>query len=118
MSLYDGGEIIGRHDRTAASWRWCRTASQPANILKPETLEIMTTASAANPHYAKGWEVNAAHNWWHNGSLAGATTIAVRTHSGFCWARFTNTRRTPSDIGIDLDRLIWTMVREVKAWRA
>jgi CubicO group peptidase (beta-lactamase class C family) len=89
----------------------------PPNILKPETLEIMTTASAANPHYAKGWEVNAAHNWWHNGSLAGTTTIAVRTHSGFCWAGFTNTRRTPSAIGIDLDRLIWTMVREVKAWR-
>ena len=89
----------------------------PQNILQPQTLQAMTTASAANPHYAKGWEVNAAGNWWHNGSLPGTTTIAVRTHSGFCWAGFTNTRRSDSAIGLDLDQLIWTMVRQVKAWR-
>jgi CubicO group peptidase (beta-lactamase class C family) len=87
----------------------------PPNILQPQTIEIMTTASAANPHYAKGWEVNAANNWWHNGTLAGTETIAVRTHSGFCWAAFTNTRVT--NLGVDLDPLIWTMVRQVKAWR-
>jgi CubicO group peptidase (beta-lactamase class C family) len=90
----------------------------PANILQSQTIRTMTTASTANPHYAKGWEVNAADNWWHNGSLPGSTTIAVRTHSGFCWAAFTNTRRSNSSIGIDLDKLVWTMVREVKAWRA
>ena len=89
----------------------------PPNILAPATLATMTTASSANPHYAKGWEVNAANNWWHNGTLAGTETIAVRTHSGFCWAGFTNTRRSKSDLGIDLDRLIWKMVQQVKAWR-
>jgi CubicO group peptidase (beta-lactamase class C family) len=89
----------------------------PPNILTPQTLAIMTTASTANPHYAKGWEVNDANNWWHNGTLPGTETLAVRTHSGFCWAAFTNTRRTGSDMGVDLDRLIWTMVRQVKAWR-
>jgi CubicO group peptidase (beta-lactamase class C family) len=91
--------------------------ASPPNILAPATLATMTTASSANPHYAKGWEVNAANNWWHNGTLAGTETIAVRTHSGFCWAGFTNTRRSKSDLGIDLDRLIWTMVQRVKAWR-
>ena len=90
----------------------------PANILQPQTLQIMTTASTANPHYAKGWEVNAANNWWHNGTLPGTESIAVRTHSGFCWAAFANTRRSGSDMGIDLDKLNWTMVRQVKAWRA
>jgi CubicO group peptidase (beta-lactamase class C family) len=89
----------------------------PPNILQAQTIQIMTTASAANPHYAKGWAVNAADNWWHNGDLPGTTTLAVRTHSGFCWAAFTNTRRIGSDMGVDLDRLIWTMVRQVKAWR-
>jgi CubicO group peptidase (beta-lactamase class C family) len=87
----------------------------PPNILTPQTLAIMTTASTANPHYAKGWEVNAAGNWWHNGTLPGTETLAVRTHSGFCWAAFTNTR--VADMGVDLDRLIWTMVRQVKTWR-
>ena len=91
--------------------------AMPPNILQPPTLQIMTTASTANPHYAKGWEVNAVNNWWHDGTLPGSETLAVRTHSGFCWAVFTNTRRTESDMGVDLDRLIWTMVRQVKAWR-
>jgi CubicO group peptidase (beta-lactamase class C family) len=27
------------------------------NILKPETIAVMTTGTPANPHYAKGWEV-------------------------------------------------------------
>ena len=88
----------------------------PPNILTPQTLAIMTTASTANPHYAKGWEVNAANNWWHNGTLPGSETLAVRTHSGLCWAAFTNTR--VANMGGDLDRLIWTMVRAVKPWRA
>lgn len=89
--------------------------SVPPNILQPQTLAIMTTASTANPHYAKGWEVNAVNNWWHNGTLPGTETLAVRTHSGFCWAAFTNTR--VAKMGADLDPLIWTMVRQVKAWR-
>jgi CubicO group peptidase (beta-lactamase class C family) len=88
----------------------------PANILQPRTIQRMTTGSAANARYAKGWEVNRAGNWWHNGSLPGTSSIAVRTHSGFCWAAFTNTRRRNSSLDGDLDRLVWAMVREVKAW--
>jgi CubicO group peptidase (beta-lactamase class C family) len=91
--------------------------SAPPNILKPQTIETMTTASAANPRYAKGWEVNKANNWWHSGFFSGTSTIAVRTHSGFCWAAFTNTRAN-SAMDRDLDRLNWNMVRQVKAWQA
>jgi CubicO group peptidase (beta-lactamase class C family) len=89
----------------------------PPNILKPQTIQTMTTASAANAGYAKGWEINKANNWWHNGSLPGSATIAVRTHSGFCWAAFTNTRRSNSRLESDLDKLVWNMVREVKSWQ-
>ena len=88
----------------------------PPNILKPQTIEAMTTGSSANTGYAKGWEVNRAHNWWHNGFFSGTSTIAVRTHSGFCWAAFTNTRAN-SAMDSDLDRLNWNMVRQVKAWQ-
>jgi CubicO group peptidase (beta-lactamase class C family) len=89
----------------------------PPNILKPETIRVMTTPTAASQGgYAKGWAINKAGNWWHNGSLPGTSSIAVRTHSGFCWAAFTNTRRG-SSLGGDLDRLVWAMVKEVKAWR-
>jgi CubicO group peptidase (beta-lactamase class C family) len=89
-----------------------------ANILKPDTIRIMTTASRPNEGYAKGWSVNKANNWWHNGSLPGTSTIMVRTHSGYCWAAFINTRRPDSAIDGDLDQLIWTMVAQVKSWHA
>jgi CubicO group peptidase (beta-lactamase class C family) len=90
----------------------------PPNILKPDTIRTMTTGSSANAGYAKGWSVNKANNWWHNGSLPGTSTLVVRTHSGFCWAAFTNTRRSDSALDGDLDKLIWTMVGQVKGWRA
>jgi CubicO group peptidase (beta-lactamase class C family) len=88
----------------------------PPDILRHDTLKTMITASAANPNYACGWEVNRAHNWWHNGSLPGVSTILVRTSSGLCWAGFTNTRAN----GIDpaLDELMWKMVKAVPSWHA
>jgi CubicO group peptidase (beta-lactamase class C family) len=89
----------------------------PPNILKSQTIQIMTTPTAANPGYAKGWMVNKANNWWHNGTLPGTSTIAVRTHGGFCWAAFTNTRNGSRSYGGDLDKLIWSMARQVKSWR-
>jgi CubicO group peptidase (beta-lactamase class C family) len=90
----------------------------PPNILKPETIRIMTTASRQNADYAKGWEVNKANNWWHNGSLPGTATLVVRTHSGYCWAAFINTQRPNSALDGDMDKLIWTMVGQVKTWHA
>ena len=86
------------------------------DILKPETLRMMTTGSTANPGYAKGWIVNRQNNWWHNGSLPGSITLIVRTSGGFCWAALTNTRRPDSEIALDLDRLIWNMVGKVTRW--
>jgi beta-lactamase family protein len=40
------------------------------------------------------------------------------THSGYGWAAFTNTRRQDSAMHGDLDKLIWTMVGQVKTWHA
>jgi CubicO group peptidase (beta-lactamase class C family) len=87
------------------------------NILKPPTIRTMTTPSAANPRYAKGWEVNADGNWWHGGSLPGSATTAARIHSGLCWAAFVNTGGLNSSLGSDLEGLVWDMAGEVKRWR-
>jgi CubicO group peptidase (beta-lactamase class C family) len=84
------------------------------NILGEDTTKAMTTATAANPHYACGWSVNAIPNWWHTGSLPGTLTIMVRTGSGLCWAAFANTRAN----GLNLDEMMWKMVKAVPAWRA
>jgi CubicO group peptidase (beta-lactamase class C family) len=90
----------------------------PSNILQPQSIRSMTTASAANPDYAKGWSINRLDNWWHNGSLPGTSAIAVRTHGGLCWAAFGNSRRQDSSLDRDLDNLLWDMVRQVRSWRA
>jgi CubicO group peptidase (beta-lactamase class C family) len=86
------------------------------DILKLETIRTMTTPTAANPRYAKGWATN-GRNWWHTGGLSGTTSIMVRTSSGFCWAALANARHRGSSGGA-LDRLVWTMVRAVKDWNA
>jgi CubicO group peptidase (beta-lactamase class C family) len=90
----------------------------PPNILERQSIRAMTTASAANSNYAKGWSVNSLGNWWHSGSLPGTSTIAVRTHSGFCWAAFGNSRSLNTPLDRDLDNLIWDMVGQVKSWHA
>jgi len=84
------------------------------NILRADTLRTMTTASTANPNYACGWCVNRIPNWWHSGSLPGTLTIMVRTGSGLCWAAFTNTRAE----GLNLDDMMWKMVKAVPEWHA
>jgi CubicO group peptidase (beta-lactamase class C family) len=86
------------------------------DLLKPETIKVMTTASAASAGYAKGWCVNKFNNWWHMGSLPGTTTVMVRTSHQFCWAALTNTRKPKSSLDADLDRLMWDMTGKIKKW--
>jgi CubicO group peptidase (beta-lactamase class C family) len=87
-------------------------------LLSRDTLKIMTTPSQASPGYAKGLLVNKLNNWWHTGTLPGTETIAVRTHTDFCWAAFTNTRSKFEDMIDTLDGLMWHMVGSVDGWRA
>lgn len=82
----------------------------PPDILKPGTIQIMTTGSKASAGYAKGWSVNRSNNWWHMGSLPGTTSIMVRTSSQYCWAALASTRDTASKMNGDLDRLMWEMI--------
>ena len=95
--------------------------AKPVSIIKPATIAAMTTSSPLNANYARGWRVNRSNNWWHTGSLPGTCTIMVRVHTGFCWAAVANSRDTVAAKSLmphDLDRLLWTMVRKVKSWRA
>jgi CubicO group peptidase (beta-lactamase class C family) len=87
--------------------------STKADLLSPASITTMTTPSATDPNYAKGWGLNGA-NWWHGGSLPGTTSILVRTGSGLCWVALLNTRRP----GIDgaLDAMMWKMVGQVSMW--
>jgi len=85
-------------------------------LLRGDTLRVMTDPTAENPNYAKGLFVNSSNNWWHPGSLPGTETISARIHSDFCWSAFTNTRSKLEGMGRSLDRLVWQMARSVAAW--
>lgn len=87
-------------------------ASQLPKLLKPESIQTMTTAMSAN--YARGWSVNKVPNWWHGGSLPGTSTIMVHTAKGVCWAGLMNGRK--EGIGLALDKLMWKMGGVAKAW--
>ena len=92
--------------------------SPARNILQAAWIREMTTATAANAGYAKGWAVNRIPNWWHTGSLPGTTSILVRTASGFCWAALANSREASVDTGGAMDQMMWRLVRQVRSWNA
>jgi hypothetical protein len=77
----------------------------------------MTSPSAANPHYAKGWRVDGHGNWWHTGRLPGTWAIVMRGANGMCWAALTNSRQPPSQHANPLRDVMNEMVRCVPAWR-
>ena len=47
---------------------------------------------------------------WHTGLLPGTATLALRTHTGFSWAAFVNTRTKFEDMLDSLEALMWHMV--------
>jgi Beta-lactamase len=97
----------------------------PPDILSSASITTMTTKSTAEgTNYAKGWQVNSAGTWWHDGVLQGSSSILVRTSDGFCWAALINTRRSGldndpgSDAGSALDQLMWAIHDQVDIWPA
>lgn len=91
-----------------------RFASQLPKTLNEASIRTMTTPTEAGKNYARGWAVNSVPNWWHSGSLPGTSTIMVHTARGLCWAGLLNGRT--ESIGGALDKLMWQIGRQVKAW--
>lgn len=93
--------------------------SSKPDILTPATLTTMSTPSAQNNFYAKGWQVNNFNNWWHTGALDGTATIIVRTNNQFTWAFLLNKRivgtQSPA-FWNDFDALPWNCIQATTAW--
>jgi CubicO group peptidase (beta-lactamase class C family) len=95
-----------------------RFAGAIPTLLSAASMTAMSTATAANPRYACGWNVNASGTLWHGGSLPGTTALLVRTARGLCWSGLVNARNRARGLDLALDRMLWTMVRAVPDWRA
>jgi CubicO group peptidase (beta-lactamase class C family) len=91
-------------------------AGKTGGLLKPDSIATMTTAPGCHSGYACGWAVNSARHRWHNGSLPGTSSIAVRTSDGMSWAALTNVRRDGIDLA--LDQMMWQMTKAVPSWKA
>ena len=88
-----------------------RFASRIDSLLTPASLKTMTTPTTVrklegeDANYGKGWVIadyrigpqhgpfSVQHNWAHDGSLPGTTSLLVRSSNGFCWAALINTRQ-------------------------
>jgi N-acyl-D-amino-acid deacylase len=59
-------------------------------------------------------------NWWHDGSLPGTRTWAVRTYNGYAWAALFNERRSDSTLDSqfanELDNGLWNAAAAVSNW--
>ncbi len=77
-------------------------ARPPAPIAQPD----------APTWYGFGFQVRAAANdgnWWHSGSLPGTSTLLVRAgQNRTTWAFLVNFRDQQSQIGAEMDTLVWT----------
>jgi CubicO group peptidase (beta-lactamase class C family) len=85
-------------------------------LLKPETIQAMTTPAPAYPagdaRYARGWMVssNGAGSWWHSGSLPGSTSLMIRNPDGSCSAAVCNTRTQPHQ---EMDTALYQMMSDL-----
>jgi CubicO group peptidase (beta-lactamase class C family) len=85
-------------------------------LLKPETIQAMTTPAPAYPagdaRYARGWMVssNGAGSWWHSGSLPGSTSLMIRNPDGSCSAAVCNTRIQPHQ---EMDTALYQMMSDL-----
>lgn len=82
------------------------------DLLRPATIDTMTTSEEPNRRYAKGWLVNKDRStWWHTGSLDGTASCVVRTAAGYTWAILLNRRATPNRFWRELEELGWDCLR-------
>jgi CubicO group peptidase (beta-lactamase class C family) len=80
------------------------------DILSPSTIQIMTTPSATNGGYAKGWVVTSAGTWFHGGSLDGTSSEMVRTNGQVTWAVILNKRTNAAGFSGAMHNLGWNCV--------
>ena len=78
------------------------------------TLELMSEPGEINPHYAKGWAVNAKKSMWHTGSIEGSASFVARTADGTSWSFLFNSRADNSEqFWKEFDRLPWNCLKSI-----
>ena len=71
--------------------------------------------------YGLGWFIRdiggGQSNWWHTGSIPGASSLLVRAGNGFSWAVVVNSRpRKWNDFQRAVDKAMWEALSQVTRW--
>lgn len=101
--------------------------SQPTLTTMLERPAFMTDDQTSVVWYGCGWNVRAAgigqniqdrHNIWHNGALAGTSTLLVRRNDGFSWAILFNTDQSADGkrLASLIDAPIHVAVNRIAEW--
>ena len=96
------------------------------DFLSPQSIAVMTQRPELARwlrravYYAMGWSVRPVEDdatWWHNGALAGTSTLFVRTWHGYNWVVLTNSRPEDGNGFLNaLDQAMWRAHASVQAW--
>ena len=93
----------------------------PADILSSGSINVMTGRNSqvwpsGTYWYGLGWSVRPApqDNWWHDGALAGSSSLLVRSYHGYTWAAVFNSRTTT--FAVDMDQAMWTALGGVSTF--
>jgi CubicO group peptidase (beta-lactamase class C family) len=88
------------------------------DILSATTIQTMTTPSATNGGYAKGWVVTSTGTWFHGGSLDGTSSEMVRTNGQVTWAVILNKRTNASGFSNAIHNLGWNCINTTATFPA
>jgi CubicO group peptidase (beta-lactamase class C family) len=89
-------------------------------LLKPGTVNVMTTPAPASPEdaarWARGWMISqdGSGSWWISGSLPGSTALMIRNADASCAAAICNTRTEPHQ---EMDSALYGMLQNMEAER-
>lgn len=85
----------------------------PGDILRSDTISVMTVGTMANASYGRGWDVDTPGSEWnHTGRLAGSESIIVKHSTGICYAVIANGN------GLNPDQLGRDMAYAIDDWGA
>ncbi len=90
-----------------------------ADILSSSAVATMSTALPYSSGYAMGFAVNGANNWWHTGSIPGASAEWVRASGGYNFALLFNYRpanHLNNQFNGEMDGLFWGALSGFTGW--
>ena len=88
--------------------------SKKPDILTSDSIRVMTSPNS--PGYVKGWVIDNFQAWCHAGGLQGSFSYMARSKDGFCMAALINSRRINSPMDVELHKLPWEMIAQIKKW--